>query len=73
MEATVKLTNYGLEAQKTLPIIGDMAAVFAGSGKTINDATEAVADARTGELERLKEFGITKNMIIAQGAKSLAV
>ncbi|BCZ48425.1 hypothetical protein psyc5s11_44920 [Clostridium gelidum] len=72
VEATVKLTNYGLEAQKTLPIIGDMAAVFAGSGKTINDATEAVADAQTGELERLKEFGITKDMIIAQGAKSLA-
>lgn len=72
VEATVKLTNYGLEAQKTLPLIGDMAAVFAGSGKTVNDATEAIADAQTGELERLKEFGITKNMIVEQGAKTLA-
>lgn len=69
VDATVKLTAYGLEAKKVLPLTGDMAAAM---GKSIDQATEAVADAQTGELERLKEFGITKDMIVAQGAKTLA-
>ena len=66
VEATVKLQNYGLEAQKTLPAIGNMAGVM---NKDIIQAVEAVADAQTGELERLKEFGITKAMIVEQGNK----
>jgi phage tail tape-measure protein len=66
VDATVKLTSYGLEAQKVLPAIGDMAGVM---NKDLNQAVEAVADAQTGELERLKEFGITKQMIIDQGAQ----
>lgn len=69
VDATVKLTSYGLEAKKVLPLTGDMAAAM---GKSIDQAVEAVADAQTGELERLKEFGITKDMIVAQGAKTLA-
>lgn len=69
VEATVKLTSYGVEAKKTLPLIGDMASVM---GKSMDQAVEAVADAQTGELERLKEFGITKEMIITQGSKKLA-
>lgn len=60
VEATVRLQSYGLEAQKVLPAIGDMAGVM---GKDVMQAVEAVADAQTGELERLKEFGITKAMI----------
>lgn len=60
VEATVRLQSYGLEAQKVLPTIGDMAGVM---GKDVMQAVEAVADAQTGELERLKEFGITKAMI----------
>jgi hypothetical protein len=64
--ATVKLQSYGLEAQKVLPAIGDMAAVM---NKDIMQAVEAVADAQTGELERLKEFGITKAMIVEHGNK----
>ena len=67
--ATVKLTSYGVEAQKTLPLIGDMAGAM---GKDMDQAVEAIADAQTGELERLKEFGITKQMIVEQGAKKLA-
>ncbi|MGE7191755.1 phage tail protein [Lysinibacillus fusiformis] len=35
-------------------------------GTPLMQAVEAVADAQTGELERLKEFGITKKMIIDQ-------
>ena len=69
VDATVKLTSYGLEAKKVLPLTGDMAAAM---GKSIDQATEAIADAQTGELERLKEFGITKDMIVAQGAKTLS-
>ena len=37
--------------------------------KDLMQAVEAVADAQTGELERLKEFGITKAMITAKGAE----
>ncbi|WP_321834070.1 hypothetical protein [Clostridium butyricum] len=69
VDATVKLQSYGLEAQKILPLAGDMAGAM---GKSIDQAVEAVADAQTGELERLKDFGITKDMIVAQGAKDLA-
>lgn len=69
VDATVKLTSYGMEAKKVLPLTGDMAAAM---GKPIDQAVEAIADAQTGELERLKEFGITKNMIVAKGEKDLA-
>lgn len=60
IEATTRLTSYGIEAEKVLGITGDMASVM---GKDLMQAVEAVADAQTGELERLKEFGITKGMI----------
>jgi phage tail tape-measure protein len=39
-----------------LRIMGDAAA---GSRKDLSQAIEAIADAQTGEMERLKEFGIT--------------
>jgi len=68
VEATVRLSAYGLKAQEVLPSIGNMAAVM---NKDIMQAVEAVADAQTGELERLKEFGITKKMIVEQGAKTM--
>jgi len=63
-----KLQSYGIEGDRILKttnrtyleMIGDMAS---GMSKSFDQAIEAVADARTGELERLKEFGITKNMI----------
>lgn len=67
-----KLQSYGIEGDRILKttnrtyleMIGDMAS---GMGKSFDQAIEAVADARTGELERLKEFGITKNMIAEFG------
>lgn len=61
VEATVRLQAYGLEAKSVLGDIGDMASAM---GKPLMQAVEAVADAQTGELERLKEFGITKQMLI---------
>lgn len=66
VEATAKLESYGLKATEVLPRVGDMASVM---GKSLMQGVEAIADAQTGELERLKEFGITKNMIIAQAAE----
>ncbi|QUO43459.1 hypothetical protein KDJ56_11160 [Brevibacillus composti] len=63
VEATTRMSAYGINAQKTLGIVGDMASVM---GKDLMQAVEAVADAQTGELERLKEFGITKGMIEEQ-------
>lgn len=66
VEATVRLQSYGIDAQKTMTQIGDMAGVM---NKDLMQAVEAVADAQTGELERLKEFGITKAMIEAKGAE----
>lgn len=67
-----KLQSYGIEGDRVLnttkrtylEMIGDMAA---GMGKSFDQAIEAVADAKTGELERLKEFGITKNMLAEFG------
>ncbi|MFX3672874.1 MAG: hypothetical protein ACE3JQ_00260 [Paenisporosarcina sp.] len=60
VQATVRLESYGISAQKSMNTVGNMAAVM---GKDVMDAVEAVADAQTGELERMKEFGITKGMI----------
>ncbi len=58
--AFVRLKTYGFEPLQndTLRILGDVAAAFAGMGKTIDDVVEALADATVGEFERLKEFGI---------------
>ncbi|NEW80980.1 MAG: hypothetical protein GZ094_01235 [Mariniphaga sp.] len=52
----VKLTNYGLKpTQAEMRQYGDLASSV---GKGMDQLTEAVADAVTGQFERLKEFGI---------------
>lgn len=63
MEATVMLESYGIQSQKTLGIVGDMASVM---GKDLLQAVQAVANAQTGELASLKSFGISKDMIEEQ-------
>ncbi|MGP9042100.1 tape measure protein [Cytobacillus kochii] len=60
IEATTRLESYGIVSKDVMGITGDMASVM---GKDLMQAVEALADAQTGELERLKEFGITKKMI----------
>lgn len=60
VEGASKLEMMGINAQKYLPLIGDMAAA---TNKPVDQAVEAMIDAQTGELERLKEFGITKAQI----------
>ena len=44
------------QADDLVKIAGDMAAL--NPGKTIMDAMEALADMKTGEMERMKEFGL---------------
>lgn len=54
--AFVQLKNLGLDpSEKALQSYGNTAAAM---GKSLNQFIEAVADASTGEFERLKEFGI---------------
>ena len=56
-DSFVKLKAYGIDPQSgALKAAGDAAAAM---GKPLEQAVEALADAMTGENERLKEFGIT--------------
>lgn len=56
-DAFVKLKAYGIDPQAgALRSAGDAAAAM---GKPLEEAVEALADAMTGENERLKSFGIT--------------
>lgn len=55
-DSFVKLVNYGLTpSEKALTSYGNTASAL---GKDLSQMIEAVADAATGEFERLKEFGI---------------
>ena len=68
-----KLKAYGMDtSNEMLTSVGDMAAVWSSSGKTFDDAIEAVGDSQQGELERLKEFGIKKSDIVDQANKTMA-
>lgn len=69
VEGASKFEAMGMAAQKWLPLAGDMAAA---TNKSFDQATEALIDAQNGELERLKEFGITKAKIVEQGEKMFA-
>lgn len=66
VEGAAKFEAMGLSAKKWLTYAGDMAAA---TNKSFDQSVEALIDAQTGELERLKEFGITKAMILEQGEK----
>ena len=56
MEAFVRLKAYGVDpADGSLRTLGDTASAM---GKDVMAAVEMLADAQTGEFERLKEFGV---------------
>ncbi|RJF81136.1 hypothetical protein D3877_13010 [Azospirillum cavernae] len=56
MDSFVKLKSYGIDpTDGALQTLGDAAAAM---GKPLNQAVEALADAVTGEMERMKEFGV---------------
>lgn len=55
-DAFIRLKAYGLDpSERALKSYGNVASAM---GKSLNQVIEAVADATTGEFERLKEFGI---------------
>jgi len=55
-DSFLKLVNLGLTpSEEAMMSYGNTASAL---GKNLNDMVEAVADAATGEFERLKEFGI---------------
>jgi phage tail tape-measure protein len=64
----VKLAAYGIKGQDVMATLGDTASAL---GKDINMAVEALADAQTGEFERLKEFGIKAIQITKSNAKKM--
>ena len=66
VEGAAKFEAMGMSADTWLTRAGDMAAA---TNKSFDQAVEALIDAQTGELERLKEFGITKAKILEQGEK----
>lgn len=66
VESTAILESMGVSSEKWLKDIADMAG---GANKGILQATEATIDARKGEFERLKQFGISKEMLMAEAAK----
>jgi hypothetical protein len=60
-EAMLTLKNYGIDdSNESLKIFTNTAI---GSGKSLSQYAEAVADALTGENERLKEFGVKASKI----------
>ena len=59
-QAFIRLKAYGLDPMDgTLTAVGDAASAM---GKSLMDGVEAIADATTGENERLKAFGITTSV-----------
>lgn len=60
-QSFVKLKAYGIDPQNgALEAAGNAASAM---GKPLMQAVEAIADAMTGENERLKEFGITSKKV----------
>lgn len=66
VEAAAKFESMGMSAKKWLTLTGDMAGA---TNKSFDQATEALIDAQTGELERLKEFGLKKADIAKKAAE----
>lgn len=69
VEGAAKFEAMGMSATQWLSKAGDMAAA---TNKDFDQAVEALIDAQAGELERLKEFGITKAKILEKGAQMFA-
>ncbi|WP_281699568.1 hypothetical protein [Cetobacterium somerae] len=66
VEATAKMEAYGISSERWLKDVADMAGA---TNKSIDQATEAMADAVMGEWTRLKEFGIKKEELVEAAAK----
>lgn len=66
VQATSVMEMYGISSTRWLGDIADMAGA---TNKDIMQATEAMADVAVGEFERIKEFGLKKDMIMAKSAE----
>ncbi|MBK5261280.1 MAG: hypothetical protein JJE17_01755 [Peptostreptococcaceae bacterium] len=69
IEMSAKYEAMGLSAKKWGGITADMAGA---TNKDVIQATEAIIDAQTGELERLKEFGLKKADIAKKAGEMFA-
>ena len=67
-ESFVKLAAYGIDGTTVMKSLGDASAAM---GKDIMQSVEALADAQTGEFERLKEFGIKGIQITKSNATKM--
>ena len=65
VKASVRIRAYGIDARKYMETLGDTASAM---GKPMMQAVEALADAQTGEFERLKEFGLK---VVQEGGQDL--
>lgn len=63
-EGVTRLAAALLNPQNIMQQVGDMAAIM---NKPLMQGVEAVIDAQVGEFERLKEFGLTKDIINKYG------
>ncbi|MDD4403047.1 MAG: hypothetical protein PHI24_14675, partial [Desulfitobacteriaceae bacterium] len=70
LDATVKLKSYGIEAEEYMGTLGDASSAM---GKTLDQTVEAVADAMTGQFERMKEYGIKAIEVNKSNYKQLGV
>lgn len=68
VDAMTKLKAYGIEFETVIGTLGDTASAMS---KPLDMAVEALADAQTGEFERLKEFGIKAVEITKSNYESL--
>lgn len=69
IQGTVRLASFGYDPKKLMTTLGDMAAA---RGTSLMQGIEAFLDAGVGEMERFKEYGITKEKI-ADYAKKLGI
>lgn len=69
IQSTVRLASFGYDPKKLMTTLGDMAAA---RGTSLMQGIEAFLDAGVGEMERFKEYGITKEKI-TEFAKSKGI
>ena len=70
LEVDGMLKNAGLSAQDYIKTVGDASSA---NNKSIQQTTEAIVDAMTGEYERLKEYGITSVDIASTNYEKLGL
>jgi hypothetical protein len=58
-QASINLEAFGLHTQDWITTIGDTASAM---GKSVDQVTQAVLDAQTGQYERLKELGVSASV-----------